>query len=126
MFTKKEYKKVDKASDKIVALKLTDGLKEKAATADGFIDLLVNVYIPADIEIAEKSGEKEEEDYSDEVAMEIALAMKEVFKIQGAKMGGEKGANGLIDEICEALLYKAVKAQFKIDKAVKDEFKKHK
>lgn len=88
MFTKKDYKKVDKASDKIVALKLTGGLKEKAATADGFIDLLVNVYIPADIEIAEKSGEKE--DYSDEVAMEIALAMKD---------------------------------QFKIDKAVKDEFK---
>lgn len=124
MFTKKDRKKAGKVADKVVALKLTGGFKKKAATADEFIDLLVNFYVPTNIEMAEENSEKE--DYSDEVAMKIAFTMKETFKIQGAKMGGKKGANGLIDEMCEALLYKAVKAQFKIDKAVKDEFKKRK
>lgn len=111
MFTKKDRKKADKVADKVVALKFTGGFKKKAATADKFIDLLESFYIPTNIGLAEKNGEAE--DFSDEVAMEIALTMKEIFKIQGAKMWGKKGADGLIDEMYEALLYKAVKDEFK-------------
>ena len=118
MFTKKDRKKAGKVADKVATLKLTGGLKKKAATADKFIDLLENFYIPTNIELAEKNGEAE--DFSEEVAMEIALTMKEVFKIQGANMGGKKWTDGLIDEMYEALLYKAVKDQFKKRKAVKE------